>query len=241
LDYGPPAPGAPLLGVGSAELQTGPGGGDGEAKIDSSALNGDSLGALTSLSYSAYDVTNNGQQFPYLKLYVTWDVGQTQESDALYFEPPYQTPNTGSPDPDLPNQATQADTWQTWNALAGGWYDDDGKCNPGTSEAPSKQGVCSLEDLVSLLGVASINDITIDGTIAPDGDGLSLRVGGSEPADDYDAYVDNVTLGVSGTDTTYDFEPVVSASTPEPGTIALCGTGLLLLAAARRRNVWGGR
>ena len=224
-------PATPPLGVGSANLQTGPGGGDGEAKIDSTSLNGVTLGDLTSLSYSTYltDNSPNDQQFPYLKLYLTWDGGL--DTDAIYFEPPYQTPSTGSPS--LPNQgATALDTWQTWNALTGGWWDDDGECNPGTNEPPSTQGVCSLSQLSTLLGV-SLNDITIDGTNAPDGDALSLRVGGADPADTFNGYVDNVTVGVSGSDTTYDFEP--TAATPEPGTIFLSGAGLLLFAAARRK------
>jgi hypothetical protein len=224
-------PATPPLGAGSANLQTGPGGGSGEAKIDSSSLNGVILGDLTTLSYSTYDTTNNGQQFPYLKLYLTWDGGADQ--DAIYFEPPYQTATTG--DPSLPDQgATAINTWQTWNALEGGWWDDSGACNQGVSEpAVPKQGVCSLSELSSLLGV-SLNDITIDGTNPPDGDGLSLRVGGADPGDSFNGYVDNVTIGVSGTDTTYDFEP--AAATPEPGTIVLMGAGLLLLGTAGRKK-----
>lgn len=223
-------PATPPLGVGSANLQTGPGGGGGEAKIDSSSLNGVLLGDLTTLSYSTYDTLNNGQQFPYLKLYLTWDGGQDQ--DAIYFEAPYQTPSTG--DPSLPNQgATALNTWQTWNALEGGWWDDNGTCNAGTSEPPSTQGVCSLSQLSTLLGVP-LSAITIDGTNAPDLDGLSLRVGGASPSDSFNGYVDNVTVGIAGADTTYDFEPVAPA--PEPGTILLLGAGLLLLGTAGRKK-----
>jgi PEP-CTERM motif len=226
-------PAAPPIGVGSANLQTGPGGGDGGSKIDSSALNGISLGSLTTLSYSTYDTLNNGQQFPYLKLYLTWDGGA--DSDQIFFEPPYQTPATGNAG--LPDQGpTSMNTWQTWNALTGGWWDNNGVCGEGT-------GVCSLSEFASLLaGNVSLNDITITGgATTPDGDGLSLRVGVASANEDFNGYVDNVTLGVSGTDTTYDFEPAVPASTPEPGTIALFGAGMLLLAAARRKALLGRR
>jgi PEP-CTERM motif len=222
-------PATPPIGVGSANLQTTPGNGDGGAKIDSSALNGISLGALTSLDYSTYDVTNNGQQFPYIKLYLTWNGG----SDQIFFEPPYQTPASGNAS--LPTQGpTQMNDWQTWNALEGGWWDNGGKCGTGT-------GVCSLAEFASIVGV-SLDDITITGgSTTPDGDGLSIRVGVASAGDNYDGYVDNVTIATAAGSTTYDFEPDAVTATPEPGTIALFGAGMLLLAGARRKNFLGRR
>jgi hypothetical protein len=206
-------PTTPPLGLGSANLQTGPGGGTGEAKLDSSALNGLVLSSITALSYSTYDTLNNGQQFPYLKLYLTWAGG----SDAVYFEPTYS-----------PGQGAEAlNTWQTWNALSGNFWDDDNKCTEGLAN------VCTLATLVSRLGV-SADDITIDAVNPPDGDGLSLRVGGASPGNNFNGYVDNVTIGINGENTTYDFEP--GAATPEPGTIALFATGLALCGLVSRKK-----
>ena len=206
-------PATPPLGVGSANLQTASLNGDGAAQIKSTALNGTLLNSLLALSYSTYNVSNlpNGQQFPYLKLSVA--SASANASDQFFFEPPYQTPGTGNSG--LPNQGNTAmNTWQTWDAFNGGWWDNNGTCNPGT-------GVCSLATLVAALG--SPSDLTIVG--------LSLRVGYASPEDNFNGNVDNVIIGTTNGSTTYDFEPVSPA--PEPGTLVLFGAGCLALAAAK--------
>ena len=135
-------PATPPLGVGSLNLQTGNGtvsgdpgngtmGGDGSAQIDNVNYNGVPLASLTALSYSTYDTLNNGQQFPYLSLTIETVPGDPTSEHSLFFEPPYQTPSTGSNA--LPDQgATVMSEWQTWNALTGGWWDNNGIGNPGT-------------------------------------------------------------------------------------------------------------
>lgn len=127
-------PGTPPLGTGSANLQTTPGSGDGAASIALTGLDGTSLDALTTLSYSTYDTANNGQQFPYLQLFISYANDTNDDgpgTDVLFFEPPYQTASSGNPS--LPDQGdTVMDVWQNWNALEGGWWDNNGVGNPGT-------------------------------------------------------------------------------------------------------------
>ena len=227
--------GAPL-GVGSANLQAGNGtaGGDQATKIQStSALNGVFLSDVTALGYWTYNTSNapNDSQFPYLKLFLSWAAGSNQASswsagsDAIYFEPPYQT-STYYAGPD--QEATQMNTWQSWNALEGGWWDDNSKCGPGIS-------VCSLSTLSSLLGVP-LSALMIDGSAAPQGDGLSLRVGSASADDVFNGNVDDFTIGIDGNTVAYDFEPTASTATPEPGTLALLGMGLGLVGIVGRKR-----
>jgi hypothetical protein len=199
-------PGTPPLGVGSAELATAPGAGDSAAFISTDAYDGTKIASLTSLSYSTYVTANNGQQFPYLKLYVSTDGSDSPASiNSLYFEPPYQTPTSGNSM--LPNQgATTLATWQTWNALEGGWWDDNGDpgLNPGT-------GVGSLATFLALYPNATIVAGSFSG-------GLRLTAGFASPDDTFTTYVDNVTIGTASGTTTYDFEP---GAVPEPSSWAL--------------------
>jgi len=192
-------PGTPPLGTGSAQLATAANQGDSSAQINTSLYNGIALSSLTSLSYSTYDTVNNGQQFPYLKIYLN-------NGDALYFEPPYQTAATGNPA--LPDQGpTVLNEWQTWNALSGGWWDDSGGFTPGT-------GVGSLATYLSTNSAVLI-------------EGISLRVGYASPSDNFNGYVDNVTVGTASATTTYDFEPDSTSPVPEPTTF-IAGALLLL-------------
>ena len=88
-------PGTPPLGNGSVNLATN-GGGDGGAMIGTEALNGLKLSDITSLSYSTYMTTNNGQQFPYIAISFSTDgSGDPSTIDNIIFEPPYQTPFDG--------------------------------------------------------------------------------------------------------------------------------------------------
>jgi len=222
---GPAGPG--LLGTGSANLQTATDNGQYASAIVSSALNGQLLSSITALSYSTYDVTNNGSQFPYLQLMVSWAggtplIGNSGPDDILTFEPPYQTAASGNPS--LPDQGpTFLNTWQNWNALEGGWYDNY-FCGPG-ADSSEGHGVCSLATL--------IGDLPSDATITADWNGnggTELLVGYGSQGENYDGNVDDVTIGISGENTTYDFEPA-----PEPGTFLLLGAGLAALAALGRR------
>jgi hypothetical protein len=191
-------PATPPQGTGSAQLATPNGQGDGSAQLGNyTSFNGMTLSSLTTLSYSTYDTVNNGSQFPYLRIYLN-------NNDALYFEPPYQTPSTGNSS--LPDQGTpQLNTWQTWNALGGGWWAD----NPSFAGAGG-------DNVKSLNAYLLLNP----GVLI---EGIRFAVGYASYGETFNGYVDNFTIGTAAGTTTYDFEP---APVPEPTTMV---AGALLL------------
>jgi len=203
-------------------------GGDGAAALATEQFDGTLLSSITSLSYSAFDVTNNGQQFPYLAISIntgnvdnSGDAGALANTlDTLFFEPPYQQ---GSSDGNgsLPTQeATAQNQWQSWNAFEGGFWDNDSIAGPGT-------GVMPLSTFLT-----DFPDATIENGGLPELGGIALQVGFGSSTDNYDGYVDQFTLGTASGSTTYDFEP---AAVPEPASFSLLGIGALALLRRRRR------
>lgn len=93
----------------------------------------------------------------------------------------------------------------------------------------------------TLLGGAQVN-LTLgswkDGWYTDSAYISAISVGaGSSAGGDYHAYADNVTLGLAGIDTTYNFEVNADTAIPEPGSIALMGLGLLVAFGLRRRAI----
>lgn len=217
-------PGTPPLGSGSAQLATGNGtsGGDGVEILSNGSYAGISLSSLTALTYSTYVTQNNGSQFPYIQLEIAYGLSNTLY-DQLFFEPPYQN---GTYNNRLPNQGnTQLDTWQSWNALTGGWWDNNGNCNPGSGVETLAACTSSFVDpkIVNTFGSAGV--LTGIG-------GLQIDTGFGSATDQFNGYVDALTVGISGTNTTYNFEPAA----PEPASLAVLGAGLVALGIARRRR-----
>jgi hypothetical protein len=224
-------PATPPLGVGSLNLLAGndSSGGSGSAQVYNLNYAGVALSSLTALSYSTYVTSNNGQQFPYLALNV--DLDGTGNYDQLFFEPPYQTPSTGNPA--LPDQgATVMNQWQTWNALTGGWWDNNDVLGP---LGKPGTGVAPLSAFLALFPNATIQNVPNLFGPGADANGVTLQFGYADPAYSYNGYIDNVTIGVAGNSTTFDFEP---AAAPEPASITLlaCGAFGLALPLRKRRT-----
>ncbi|HUB27948.1 MAG TPA: hypothetical protein VL992_21160 [Tepidisphaeraceae bacterium] len=213
---------SPPGGAGAVNLATASGGGDGAAAVATEQFDNTLLSSITALSYSAYSVTNNGQQFPYLALSVNTgavdnnsDAGASANTpDTLFFEPPYQQPTTGNPS--LPDQgATVMDEWQTWNALEGGFWDNNDAIGSGGFDL-----VNSIQSFLALYPDAYITSSGLAGL-----GGLALQVGFGLPTDNFDGYVSNLSVGINGDTTTFEFGPAVAA-VPLPSTV--WGGGVLL-------------
>lgn len=200
-------PGTPPLGVGSAQLATGTDGSE-SSQIRNSNYAGTLLSSLTSLSFCTYMTVNNGQQFPYMTLFLNNSSGTTVD-DEIFFEPPYQTHSSGNPS--LPDQGnTQLNTWQCWNALEGGWWSNNGiaGANPGVEV----QSLATYE-------AAEPNATIVNPSTGPGG--VRLAVGFASPTDNFDGNVDAVVIRVNSTTKTYDFEPV----SPPPTSKDQCKKG----------------
>jgi MYXO-CTERM domain-containing protein len=215
-------PATPPLGSGSAELATAAGSGGDAVFVESSVLDGVKLSNLTSFSYSTYVTTNNGQQFPFLKLTVDTDPGQADNTiDAIIFEPPYQTPSTGDPSITPGQEATALNTWQSWNVLSGDIYAD-------SAAAPGTGGESFADYL------AANPNATIETDPTAGYDSIRITSGEGDPSDNFVGYVDDVSLGFKNgnggtTNETFDFEDA-----PEPATWALALAGIGALALVRR-------
>ncbi|HYC61915.1 MAG TPA: Calx-beta domain-containing protein [Thermoanaerobaculia bacterium] len=185
-------PGTPPLGAGSASLTVGANG-DSFNTFRYTGLNGVLLSSLTELEYSTYvQVDGSGGQAPYLLLNLDYD-GDTVIEDQLFFEPVYQT-GAYSGDP-VPNQGTvTTGTWQTWDALGGGWWS--------TSDGFGGPPLHTLAGYIALHPTARI--INTAGGLG--GFRVSSGCGGAAWTN-FIGNFDAVRIGVSGTTQAFDFEP----------------------------------
>jgi hypothetical protein len=197
-------PASPPMGSGSREFRIGPDGDSFETYRQAGYL-GTLLDDLTALEYSTYVETGGGQA-PYLILNIDHD-GDNVLDDQLFFEPVYQTGTYGG-DP-VPNQgAVTVNTWQTWDALVGGWW--------------------ALEDLTfgpPLVTIESYVDehpnARIINTATGQG-GIRIATGcGAGAWDNFVGNADAFTIGVNGAETTFDFEP----NLPQPANKDACKKG----------------
>ena len=184
-------PGTPPLGVGSAELRVGSDG-DSGAQLRTGNHAGTELEDLTALSYNTFVQQDGlGGQAPYLILNVDND-GNGSTDDLLFFEPAYQSAAYLVAD----QGPLQTGVWQEWNARIGGWW----SLNAGTFGPP----------LVTLDIYAAAHP----GARLASGNSLRVVAGfGASTWNDFVGNADDVTVGVGGSDTTYDFEPDVPGPT----------------------------
>ncbi|MGH2536603.1 MAG: hypothetical protein ACRDHL_04335, partial [Candidatus Promineifilaceae bacterium] len=193
-------PAAPPLGVGSLQMTTTDIFGASQAKAQMITFAYGSFGVpgaglaladLTALSYWAYrssGSTNPAAQTVSLNLEVDY-AGTGASFTTLVFEPVYN-----------PAQGPMlTDTWQDWDAYNGGaavWWS--------TQSIP---GVCAFTCYVSWATILANNPN------ARVRFGLGFNVG-SGWVGQYSGAADALTVGVSGENTTYDFEPITDAQGP---------------------------
>jgi hypothetical protein len=223
-------PATPPLGAGSARLQTGVDGG-GAVKLQTANFNGTKLSQITQLQYSTYVTTNNGgtpannAQAPYLQIALDRDNDNVAD-DALFFEPVYQTGTylpTAAPSVVIPDQrggdgnAPNIGTWETYDALAGGWWSNNGDDGAGSGGPP-------LTSLAHYM--ATYPDATIVSTASGGGFRVVAGFGGPTDWGQFDGNVDAIAFN----GTTYNFE------VPEPASLGLLALGGMILGRRSRRN-----
>jgi hypothetical protein len=194
-------PKTPPLGIGSGELQVGTDG-DSGAQFRNPAFSGTMLSTLAELRYNTY-VSNDstappiGDQTPYIVLNVDRDNNGTLD-DLLFFEPEYQHGYTSN----VPDQGDNVlNTWQSWDALHGGWYAIDADTGDPTFAGPGAD-----VQVLSAYITAHPNAKIINNEVG--GGGLRLVAGfGAGAWDNFVGNVDAVTIRVGTNCTTYNFEP----------------------------------
>jgi hypothetical protein len=197
-------PGTPPAGVRSAELAT-PLSTDGKALILADYA-GTRLDAFTTLSYSTYrqsvDAGNNLAIA--LQFNVDYDLNDaaTGFMGRIVFEP-YQT-NGGS---------VVQNAWRTWDALSGKWWGSRTTVTSANATVanPCVQATpCTLAQLI-----AAFPNIGVHATLGA----VVLKAGSTWPG--FRGNVDNLTIGVNGVNTTFDFEPSSCATTISGTTMTL--------------------
>lgn len=188
---GPAVP--PAVGSGSVQFAIGANG-NGTAVMANTLYDQLPLADLAFLRYSTYVSAfgSGGQGAPYLLLDINL-TGGTSVDEQLFFEPVYQ--NGTYPGDPVPDQGTLAlNTWQTWDAMIGGWH---------TGGGPP---------LITLTNYIAANPgATI---VNSSGGGLQVAAGGAAPA--WNNFVGNVNpLQVGDTDTCiiYNFGPTAGPAT----------------------------
>jgi len=226
-------PGAPPLPTGSAEFKTGADG-DSFALLRNTNYQGVPLSQLTSLSYDTYVTAHNGCVAVYLSLLVdlndngVFDAGD----DRIFFEPCYQTGQYSTIPPDNPGDIPLQNgpigpdgstvitgNWQHWDALIGGWWsalDVDG----GPTGPPLFRIASYINRDAAHQNAKIVNATECLG-------GVRFSAGSGAPVwDDFEGNVDNFTIGVSGDNTTYDFEfenlPIPECGVRPAGAVQAC-------------------
>jgi len=182
-------PGAVPLGTGSVHLTLGSSS-DGML-IGVAEYGGTRLGDITTLSYSTYQSVTSTSTVQAISLQFNIDDDVTDGDIAwkgrLVFEPYYSETVTNG-------------IWQTWDALTQGrWWATGATMNAVCSIATP----CTWSDVLSNFPDAGIHSVF---------GAVQFKAGSGWPAG-FDGNVDAFTIGVSGDDTTYDFEPETPCTT----------------------------
>lgn len=179
-------PASPPLGIGSLELSTTP------STDKVFAFNFDHIGTrladIDAISYETYRTTGSAQQLASLNMEIDSNGSAPGGFSTLVFEPVYNTDQG----------AVVSGQWQPWDAFNGGiWWSTrpiDGQCAGATSACDKTWAeIVANNPNATILGGFGVNQ----------GSGNAGLV----------TAVDALTLGASGSTTTYDFEPYAVATT----------------------------
>ena len=203
-------PATPPLGIVSHEFQIGSDG-DSFETLRQPGFDGVRLDDIREMSYSTFvQMFGSGGQAPYLLLNLdnnndgVFDLNNGD--DQLFFEPVYQDATF------FPSNAQgplALNTWQTWDALNGGWWSLNGVCGatPGT-------GVKSILDYLPCAP-----DATIRNAMSGAG-GFRVATGcGGAAWQNFIGNTDNVTFASDSVCVTYDFDPTTTTTTTTTTTV----------------------
>jgi hypothetical protein len=188
-------PTLPLQGCGSVQFTTA--GTSDKAFLYNYDQENTPLSALTALSYATYQTSGLFNQVTAINIVIDYNGPEVEGGQAvLVFEPVYN----------LDQGTITANTWQTWDAFKGGnakWW----------STQPLN-GVCEFNCFVTWNQIVANNpQATITG-------GFGLNQGSGNPG--LICAVDGLTIGVNGSNTTYNFEgtpcPTPAIYQPKPNT-----------------------
>lgn len=191
-------PGAPPAGVGSAELQV-LAANQGYA-LGAALFAGTRFADMTTLEYSTYRQSADAGNNLAIALQFNLDHDVTDANNLfqgrLVFEP-YQT---------FPGGVTQG-AWQTWNALAGRWWRTSSAARRAEYANPGdclQANPCTWAQILANWPNAGVHP-TLGAVVLKAGSGWASFTGNT----------DKLTIGVSGDDITYDFEPYIVAGTKD--------------------------
>jgi hypothetical protein len=180
-------PGAPPSGSGSANLRVTS---SAQGMILAKPTGPFRLADVTTLSYSTYRASADAGNNLAVALQLVADADRTDENNTfqgrLVFEP-YRT------------STVPQNTWQTWNAKNGKWFGTGAPINSVCSNASP----CTWTQLLAAFPNVGAADRPDSAIILKAGSGWAS----------FNGNVDNLTVGISGSDTTYDFEPEVQCTT----------------------------
>jgi hypothetical protein len=171
-------PATPPIGTGSARLSVDS---TGRFILSNLAYAGTRLADITSLAYSSYSEGTSTVLAPSLNFDIDYDLTDSDTSwhGRLVYEP-YQDGSLITPG-----------TWQTWSPLTGKWWASGA---PGNGTCP-QSSPCTWSQVLTAFPQAGLRA----------GNGwLHFRVG--QWTGGFTGYVDGFTMGVTGNNTTYDFE-----------------------------------
>ena len=209
-------PATPPLGVGSLHLAL-PGAVGARMAYGTAAYAGTRLDQITTLGYSTYrssvDAGNN------LAIALQFDMdynlldANTAWQGRLVFEPYMAAGGT-----------VLQDTWQAWDALSGKWWASGA---PGNTLCP-QAAPCTWAQVLTNWPDAGLRA----------GIGyLWLKAGG--PADGFDGNADALKIGLTGVDTTYDFEPTELKATTTDALFCVGETTTVDIDLAGVTNLYG--